>query len=339
MTTPRRARFTWERSLECRDSRDGDVPIGIILWGSVPIHKRKESKVPAMKTEVKKIDDVKRQINVEVSGARVADKFEEVFKEIAKEAKVQGFRPGHAPRDILEKRYAAAAHEQVIKDLVPAVYQEAVGKEGMDVVELPEISEVKLDRTKLSFTATVSVVPEIQLKEYKGIKIGYKKIVVTDDDVKRQIDSIKEQRKAPALDDRFARTLGYPDMAVLQEALRQQLWLQKENQERRRIEEEIVAAVMKDLKFTVPDSLVQRQLHDLLRQTKVDLAMRGVARETIEAKEKDIEKDLQPQALQQVKVYLVLSQIAKKENIAADDHMSRHVMEFLLSEAQWREEA
>ncbi|MFH1355282.1 MAG: trigger factor family protein, partial [Candidatus Omnitrophota bacterium] len=64
-----------------------------------------------MKTEVKKIDSTKREINVEVSGETVKNKFEDVFKKIGKEAKVPGFRPGNAPRDILEKHYSANAHE------------------------------------------------------------------------------------------------------------------------------------------------------------------------------------------------------------------------------------
>ena len=55
-----------------------------------------------MKTEVKKIDNSTREINVEVTGDVVKNKFEDVFKRISQEAKVPGFRPGHAPRDMLE---------------------------------------------------------------------------------------------------------------------------------------------------------------------------------------------------------------------------------------------
>ncbi|MBN2831220.1 MAG: trigger factor family protein, partial [Candidatus Omnitrophica bacterium] len=72
-----------------------------------------------MKIEVKKTDSNIREINVEVTGDIVKNKFEDVFKHISLEAKVPGFRPGHAPRDILEKQFGASAHEQVLKELIP----------------------------------------------------------------------------------------------------------------------------------------------------------------------------------------------------------------------------
>ena len=122
-----------------------------------------------MKTEVKKLDGTTREVSVEVSGEIVKNKFEDVFKRISQEANVPGFRPGHAPRDILEKHYASSAHEQVIKELVPDVYNEAINKEGLDVIEFPEISEVKLDRSNLSFKAKVEVSPSVEIKDYKGI--------------------------------------------------------------------------------------------------------------------------------------------------------------------------
>jgi len=292
-----------------------------------------------MKTEVKKIDSTKREISIEVSGDAVKNKFEEVFGKIAKEAKVAGFRPGHAPRDILEKHYSAQAHEQVLRELVPDIYNQAIDKEGLDVIELPEISGVKLDRMSLSFKATVETSPEIHLKAYKGIKISYKKISVSGEEIKRNIDSLKESRKAQTLDDGFARSLGYPNLQELEKAVERQIFINKENHERERLENEIVDTLMKDLDFRIPQSLVFRQLQELLRQAKVDLALRGAPREKIDEQEAKLKAELEPEARRQVRVYLVLSEIAKKEKIPIDDHMPRRVMEFLLREADWKEAA
>jgi trigger factor len=292
-----------------------------------------------MKTEVKKIDDTKREINVEVSGELVKNKFEDVFKKIGQEAKVPGFRPGHAPRDLLEKHYSSYAHEQVLKELVPDIYNQAVAKEGLDCLALPEISEVKLDRINLSFKARVEVSPEIAIKNYKGIKITYKKISVGPDEIKRSLDSVKESRKIDQLDDRFARGLGYPNMAELEKALERQIFLQKEREERQRIEKEVIDNLTAQASFKIPQSLVNRQLEDLLRQAKLDLALKGVAREELDKHEEELSKELSPQAKEQVKVYLILSEIAKRENIQQDEQMSRRVMEFLFREADWKEAA
>lgn len=290
-----------------------------------------------LKTEAKKIDSTKTEINIEVSGDIVKAKFEEVFKRIAKEAKVPGFRPGHAPRDILEKHYSSYANELVLKELVPDIYNQAIDKEGLEAIELPNISDVKLDRSALSFRAQVEISPQIQVKNYKGIKVNYKRIEVAPDEIKRNIDSLKEARKADMADDNFAKSLGYPKSAELEKVMESQIYIQKENLQRQKIEDEIVESITAGLDFKLPQSLVNRQLQDLLRQAKLDLALKGMPREKIDEQEKELSQELEPQAKRQVKVYLVLTQIAKKENIPLDDHMPRKVMEFLLREAEWIE--
>jgi len=290
-----------------------------------------------MKTEVKKLDSTKCELSVAVSGELVKNKFEEVFSQFAKEAKVPGFRPGKAPRDVLEKHYAASVHEQVLKELVPDVYNQAITAEKLDVIELPQITDVKLDRNNLSFKAVVEVSPEIAIKDYKKQKINYKVVSVSADEIKKQIDSVKESRKAETLDDKFSRSLGYPNMAEFEKAVERQIFISKENQERQRIENELIDNLLKDLEFKVPESLIARQTQDMLRQTKLDLAMKGIPRDKIDEQEKLILEGIQPQAKKQVKIYLVLAQIAKKESISVDDHMPAKVMELLLSEADWQE--
>ena len=139
-----------------------------------------------MKTEVKKLDSSKCEINVAVSGELVKNKFEEVFTQIAKEAKVPGFRPGKAPRDVLEKHYAGVVHEQVLKELVPDVYNQAIAAEKLDVIALPQIADVKLDRSNLTFKAIVEVTPEIVLKDYKQQKINFKTTAISSEEIKRR---------------------------------------------------------------------------------------------------------------------------------------------------------
>ena len=248
-----------------------------------------------------------------------------------------GFRPGNVPRDILEKRFLADAHQEVLRELIPDVYNQAIEKETLDVIDLPAISEVKLDRETLSFKATVEVAPEIKIKNYKGLKVNYKKIEVTADDLKRNMDSLKETHKVDSLDDNFAKGLGYPNLSQLQEAIQRQLFIQKESQERQRIEADIIEGIIKELDFKLPQSLIARHLKEMVKQAKVDLALRGVPREEIDKQEASLEKELTPQAEKQVRVYLVLAEIAKKENIALDDHMTHKVMEFLLKQADWQE--
>ncbi|OGX40299.1 MAG: hypothetical protein A2984_02935 [Omnitrophica WOR_2 bacterium RIFCSPLOWO2_01_FULL_41_12] len=290
-----------------------------------------------MKTEVKKIDSTKREISVEVSGDMVKNKFEDIFAKLSKEAKVPGFRAGHVPRDILEKHYSNFAQEQALKELIPDIYHQAIAKEGIEAIELPNITDVKLDRNTLFFKAKVEVSPEIAVKNYRGIKVSYKKITVSQDEIKRQVDALKESHKVETLDDNFAKSLGYPNLNELEGAIQRQIYSQKENLQRQKIESEIIENITKDLDFKLSETLINRQLQELVRQGKLDLALRGLTREQIEEQEKTLSGQLEPEAKKQVKVYLVLTAIAKKENIPLDDHLPRQVIEFLLKEAEWQE--
>lgn len=292
-----------------------------------------------MKIEVKKIDSNKREISIEVSQDAVKNKFDDIFKRIAKEAKVPGFRVGNVPRNILEKHYASYAREQALKELIPDIYNQAIEKEGLDVIELPNISDVKLDGNNLSFKAHVEVTPQITIKNYKGLKVSFQKLNVTDDEIKQGLKSLKESHKTDNIniDDNFAKSCGYPNLQELERALERQIYIQKENLQRRKIEDEIVEGIIKDLDFKLPQSLINRQLQELLRQAKLDMALRGTPKDKIEEDTKALTPQLEPQAHKQVKIYLVMAEIAKKENIPLDDHMPHRVMEFLLKEADWRE--
>jgi FKBP-type peptidyl-prolyl cis-trans isomerase (trigger factor) len=288
-----------------------------------------------MKTEVKKLDSSKTEISIEAEGDIVKNKFEDVFKKIGQTAKVKGFRPGHVPRDILEKEFASLANEQVLKELIPELYDEALEKEGIATVDLPRISDVKLERTSLFFKAKVDVMPEIQLKNYKGLRINYKKIAVSADEIKRNIDTLKETRKADAADENFAKALGYPSVSELENAVQRQISVSKDNSQRQEVEKQVIEQLTKDLDVKIPQSLAEKQLEDLLRNAKMDLAMRGVPKEKIAEQENNLRTELEPAAKNQVKVYLVLSEIAKREKIPSDEHMPRKVMEFLFSQAHW----
>ena len=289
-----------------------------------------------MKTELKKIDSTKREMSVEVSGEVVKNKFEDVFKRIQEKAKFPGFRPGHVPQDILEKHFSSQAHQQVINELIPDIYQQITQKEGIEVIDVPKIQDIKLDRTTLSFKAQFEVAPDVPLKYYKGLKITYSPIAVTADEIKRSIDSLKESRKVDAVTEAFARGLGYPHVAELEKAIERQLALQKENSQRQKIETQIIEYLDKELDFKLPKMLVDRQHNDLIRRTKIELAMRGLTNEQIEEQEKTWGQTLEAEARHQVKVYLILSAIAKKEKIPQDENMSARVMEFLLREADWQ---
>ncbi len=290
-----------------------------------------------MPISVKKLDANKRQLDIDVGADIVKKKFDDVYERIAREAKIPGFRPGKAPRHILEKHHSKFAYEEVLKEMIPETYQSAIEKENIDVIALPQISDVQLNPAGLKFRATVETRPGVEIKDYKKIKIKYKKAAVTAEDLNSALDALKKARKAESLDDNLARDLGYADFLELKDVLDKQILMKKQQEERLHREKLLVEYLLSNSSLVVPTSLVNYRLEELVKEAKTQLSMRGMPDEEVDKKEEELRKELANEAQTQVKLSLILDEIAKRENIPIDNHTAGKVIEFLLREADWQE--
>ncbi|MDD5291610.1 MAG: trigger factor [Candidatus Omnitrophica bacterium] len=290
-----------------------------------------------MKVKVNKLDTLKRELEIEVGQDKVKEKFDAVYEEIKQNVKIPGFRPGTAPRNILEKHHSKLAHEEVLKHLLPETYHDALEKEKIDAVSLPQITEVSLDNNFLKYKAILEIRPDIEIKNYKKIKIKKKSNEVNEEDLNKVLDNIKQARKSEAIDDNFAHGLGYSNLNDFKDALKRQLAIQKEQENRMQLEKEIIDHLLKNSKFNVPGTLVDRRFSELKQNVKEYMENNKIPREEAEKKEKELEPKLKGQAEEEVKIFLVLDEIAKIESITRDEHMPQHVMEFLFKNAEWSE--
>ncbi|MFA6379451.1 MAG: trigger factor family protein, partial [Candidatus Omnitrophota bacterium] len=113
-----------------------------------------------MKVEVKKVDATRREIKFEIPKERVVKRLEEVYADISKVAKIRGFRPGKAPRHIVEQEHGKIAQEKMMESLIPEVYQEAVKQESLAPIDFPEISDVQYKDGILCFKASLDIQPD-----------------------------------------------------------------------------------------------------------------------------------------------------------------------------------
>jgi FKBP-type peptidyl-prolyl cis-trans isomerase (trigger factor) len=289
-----------------------------------------------LKTQVKKIEQHKRELTVQVEGDIVREKFDQVYKRINKEAKVPGFRPGNIPRDILEKHYSNIAQQEILKELLPLVYEQALNEVRLEPISLPEISQVNLGKDSLSFKANLDVKPKIDLKNYKGLRVKYRQVVVTEDEIDQALDKLKQAKEEVSSED-FAHSLGYPDMEALRGVLERQIYLEKAREQQINLENSIIEQLRKQVNFQIPSGLINQQLESLVKQAELDLALRRMSKEEIEKQTPQLRNNLEPKAKSQVRIFLVLEEVARRENITRDDKMTQRVIEFLLREADWRE--
>ena len=148
-----------------------------------------------MKSTVEKLSPTRVRINVEVPFAELEPDIDRAFKQLAKQIRLPGFRPGKAPRKLLEARVGrGAVLEQVVNDALPARYSEAITSESLQPIGQPEIEVTKLeDNEELVFTAEVDVRPEIDLPDLKALKITVDPVEVTDEDVDAEIEALQKR--------------------------------------------------------------------------------------------------------------------------------------------------
>lgn len=296
-----------------------------------------------MKIDVKKVDALKRELRFEVPKERVTKTMDEVYEAIAKVAKVKGFRQGKVPRNLLVSTHGKAAQEEAIKRLIPEVYHEGLAKENIDPIDLPEIADVNLKDGSLSFTAKLDIRPEIKVKNYKGIKVQRKSSKVTEEDINKTLEILKQNQskegKEITVDDAFARGLGFPNLEQFKEALTRQLEMDKDRQSRSDVEQQLVDALLKETKFVVPQSLLKKQMDYRVQDARKHYKSHGMTDEEFAKKEPELREQLKDAVERDVKVYLVFQEIAKAENITPEqnENVMMKVMEFLMKEADWKE--
>jgi len=273
-------------------------------------------------------------LNVEVPRETVRKKFDEVYDRIGREAKVPGFRPGKAPRQVLEQHHSQLAREEVIKGLVAESYEKSIKDEQIDVIDLPQISEVKLQDDVLTYKAEVEAKPEIKISSYKGLRLRKDEVKVSVQDVTSAIEELRKDRGAID-EERLAKSLGYRSRAELAECLEKQIFLKRENEARAKLEKEVIDQVVKNSAFQVSQTLVERRRRELEHQAAHQMIDYGMEEAAVKKRLEEFAPKFAAEAVEQVKVYLVLEEIAKLEKIPQGDKVLNHVIELLFREAEW----
>ena len=144
------------------------------------------------KSEV--IEKNRYELQFSVEKAVFDAEVEKVYRKQVKSISVPGFRKGKAPRSIIEKMYGSGVFfEDAINNLIPAAYGEALDEAKLDVVSQPEIDVVSIDENGLVLSAKVYVKPEVEIKDYVGIEVEKEVAPVSDEDVDKEIEIIRER--------------------------------------------------------------------------------------------------------------------------------------------------
>ena len=161
--------------------------------GSNPIARPIMEKVN-MKVSIKKLKDLERKITVTVPVENYDIKFSSKIKNIKTKAKIDGFRKGNVPNDVLEQRYGQSIHNEVINELIQESYPKAITEHEIRPASSPQVSIDSEDSKKpIVYSATIEVFPEIKPKFSRWTNYEEFEIEVDDSDIDLAIADIKKR--------------------------------------------------------------------------------------------------------------------------------------------------
>ena len=166
-----------------------------------------------MEVTITDLSPCKKQLRIEIDAETVNAKFDAVAKDFRRHANLPGFRPGKAPLANVMRSYGDKIGEEAKRTLMSDSYSKALKENDLRPVIMPEVEELQFGHGKpFQYLATLEVTPAFELPEYNGIEVEKERRTVSDADVAKALDTLREQRVSYADVDRSA---GEDDFIVV----------------------------------------------------------------------------------------------------------------------------
>ncbi len=167
-----------------------------------------------MNVEVENLPNCITTLRVEVPAEKVSKTWDTVILDYAQYAKIPGYRPGKAPRNVVENKFKKQIREEVEKKLLSESCREAINEKKLRVLSLADVQDIEFgDDKTMRFTATLVTAPEFELPEYKNIPVQLKSVEVTEKEIDESLENLREQQAE--FTDITDRALALEDFAVI----------------------------------------------------------------------------------------------------------------------------
>ncbi len=149
-----------------------------------------------MQVSLEQPGGLERRLRIEVPEQQIADQIKTRLQSVARTARVDGFRPGKAPSKVIERQFGARIRTEVISEVLRSSFSEAVSSHQLRPVADPIIDPVNAEPGQgLSYTATFEIFPEVALASFEGLKVERPECEVTEVDLDKMVEVLREQAK------------------------------------------------------------------------------------------------------------------------------------------------
>jgi trigger factor len=143
--------------------------------------------------ELVEVSSCKRNLAVEVPAQEVDEEVEKFAREYSRNVKVAGFRPGKVPMSVIRQRYGSDLRKDATQSIIERCWKNAIAERNFKPLSQPQVKEVdNKPGVPLKFTVSFEVLPPLEVKDYKGVPVTLSSPSVTDEDVNKAIDTLRE---------------------------------------------------------------------------------------------------------------------------------------------------
>lgn len=283
----------------------------------------------------KKQDGELTTISLKIDNNVFKARKDKVFKKLTKDIKITGFRPGKAPKAMLEARLGTDLYEKTLNELLPDITYEFVTQEKIEFLGRINYQVTKVSEAEgVEFNITFVAYPEIKLPDFKKIKVEKEKIELTEEELETELQNIfkyqnaqnekdvapEKQTKKEITDQEVeALGLGLKTVAELKDLLRKQLENQKENLARGKQVQKVIDEAIVKVKFKVPQTMIDQDVSRKEHDYKHRIEDLGLKLEDFLKSQKttleEMKKGWQEEAEKQLQTDLLLFEIAKAQEL------------------------
>jgi len=289
-----------------------------------------------------------KTITGEISAELFMSHWDEAVKELGKDAKIEGFRPGHIPEKVLIQNIGESAILfEMAERTLATEYPKILTEHSIDAIGRPEITITKLAKgNPLGFAIKTAITPEVRLPNYKTIAktaLAEKEepIEVTEGEIESVLTELRTARKGkdstelPELTDEFVKSVGnFNSVEELRTKIQENLIAEKESRARDKRRMKILDAISEKTNIAIPEVLIQAEIDKMFSELRSNIEGMGLSLSEYLSHIKKTEEDLkgawQDDAKKRVSAGLILNKIAQEEKLFPNEEEINHEVSHLL---------
>ncbi|MCK5285707.1 MAG: hypothetical protein KAJ58_00575 [Candidatus Pacebacteria bacterium] len=320
--------------------------------------------------KVKKLDNSQLEIEASITIEELERQRSKAIENLGAEIKMDGFRKGHIPEDVLVKKIGELPLLNEMANLALSdIYPLIIIQNDIKAIGQPQITITKITpKTPVEFKILVDVIPEIKLPDYKSIakKINNEKeevIEVTEKEIEDTLTQIQKMNvpqvaptkdengvekavepELPEINNEFVKKIGdFKDVTDFKIKLKENIQKEKEYKILEAKKIKIIEKIIEEVKIELPQVIINSELERMLVQTKSDISRMGLQfdkyLEHLKKTEEEFKNELKPEAIKKATVQIILDNIIKEEKIVPkEEDIKKNIEELLKQHKEAKEE-